>query len=93
MLMSLRQSCETKGYDVGVGETDEEIGSFVSRLHPVCVIIDNWSDPLLVAHLGGYLSQAQDFYRLLFPLDLLTTFKFVVMTMLHLEVPGTILEG
>ncbi len=33
VLMSIRQCCEKRGYDVGVGESDEEVNTFISRLN------------------------------------------------------------
>jgi hypothetical protein len=93
VLMAIRHCCETRMYDVGVGETDDEIGSFIERLQPTRVIVDNWSCPLLVAHIGGYSDQAHDFYRLLFPHRLTAKIQFVIMTQLHLDVAGTIISG
>ena len=93
VLMAIRHCCETRQYDVGVGETDDEIASFIERLQPNRVVVDNWSGPLLAAHIGGYLEQAEDFYRVLFPLRLTEKIQFVIMTLLHLDVAGTIITG
>lgn len=62
--MAIRQCCEKRGYEVGVGESDEEISTFIARLNTEneIIIIDNWCIPLLVAHIGGYLPEAKLFY-------------------------------
>ncbi len=94
-MMSIRQSCEQRGYDVGVGESDEEISTFITRLNPnsETIIIDNWCNPLLVAHTAGYLADAKTFYQIIFPKHLTELFKFVIMTRLHVEVIGSVIEG
>ena len=95
VLMSIRQCCEKRGYEVGVGESDEEISTFIARLNPdsETIIIDNWCVPLLVAHTAGYLCDAKRFYQTLFPKSLTEKCKFVVLTRLHIEVVGSIIEG
>ena len=71
LLQYIRGSCERLGYEIGVGELDEEVSGFVERLITVkpglsCVVIDGWCGPLLVAHAGDYLAEAKQFYKLVF---------------------------
>lgn len=49
---------------MGVGESDDEISTFITRLNTASetIIIDNWCIPLLVAHTAGYLADAKRFY-------------------------------
>jgi hypothetical protein len=78
-----------------VGEEDEEIGTFVTRLAEVTgrkiVVIDNWCGALVMAHGKGYLEKAQQFYQLLFPSELKAKFKVVILTRLCIEVKDSVL--
>lgn len=110
ILMHIRTKVfDCERLEVGVGVDDEEVQTFLFRLLSaciakkpsslVCLLIDDFDLPLIVAAQNGFLDDALDFYSFLFPLDLLeraeaelhVQLKIVVMTERHVDVPKSFL--
>ena len=77
MLMHIRTTVnDCERLDVGVGVYDDEVSTFIIRLLKACMreevylLVDDFDLGLVIASQYGYLEEAIQFYRMMFPSDL-----------------------